>query len=519
MKKKLLLTTCIFISLSGTLLAQWQQTNCNCNNSSVIGVNDTVIFEGTGGQNISRSLDGGANWTSVFTTAFGTAMAIRGTGTVLLAALAWDRSPGLVMKTRNNGNNWIQATGLSPTIDGFVTSFAFSGRNTYAGDYSNGVYLSTDIGSTWTAVNTNLTNLNVNALAASGINVFAGTNGGGVFLSSDTGGHWMAVNTNLTNLTINALAFSGTSLYAGTAGGGVFVSSDTGNTWTASNINLTNLSITSLVVNGTQIFAGTNSGVFLSMNNGANWTAINTGLASNNVSSLAISGTDIYGVFNGSGVWKRTLSDIITCVPTSSAVSPHACFSYTSPSGNYLWNVSNTYSDTLLNDAGCDSVITIHLTIDTVDVSVIQNSVTLTANAALATFQWVDCNGFTTLAGETDSAFTAATVGNYAVVITQNGCIDTTDCFNITGVGISDQNFEKNIRIIPNPSSGKFILECDLRLTNVKVEITDIVGRMVYKVIFDQPESVNIELNHPSGVYFLTVETANSKSTWKLIKE
>jgi len=40
-----------------------------------------------------------------------------------------------------------------------------------------------------------------------------------------------------------------------------------------------------------------------------------------------------------------------------------ACGSYTSPSGNYTWTVSNTYMDTIPNSVGCDSVITINLTV------------------------------------------------------------------------------------------------------------------------------------------------------------
>ena len=52
-----------------------------------------------------------------------------------------------------------------------------------------------------------------------------------------------------------------------------------------------------------------------------------------------------------------------------------ACGSYTSPSGNYTWNTSGMYMDTLPAASGCDSIFTIDLTIQ-------QNSFdTLTAQA------------------------------------------------------------------------------------------------------------------------------------------
>lgn len=52
------------------------------------------------------------------------------------------------------------------------------------------------------------------------------------------------------------------------------------------------------------------------------------------------------------------------CLSTSSSISPGVCFSYTSPSGNYTWNSTGVYTDTLMNNNGCDSIITINLTIN-----------------------------------------------------------------------------------------------------------------------------------------------------------
>lgn len=51
-----------------------------------------------------------------------------------------------------------------------------------------------------------------------------------------------------------------------------------------------------------------------------------------------------------------------SCSETSSSITESACGSYTSPN-NKLWTTSGTYNDTISNAAGCDSVITINLTI------------------------------------------------------------------------------------------------------------------------------------------------------------
>ena len=55
-----------------------------------------------------------------------------------------------------------------------------------------------------------------------------------------------------------------------------------------------------------------------------------------------------------------------------SMITPIACNSYISPSGNYVYTNSGTYLDTLQSASGCDSIITINLSIlesiDTVDI-------------------------------------------------------------------------------------------------------------------------------------------------------
>ncbi len=70
------------------------------------------------------------------------------------------------------------------------------------------------------------------ALAVSGTNIFAGADGDGVFRSTNNGTTWTLVSTGITNTRIFALATSGTNLYAGTFGGGVFLSTNNGTNWT-----------------------------------------------------------------------------------------------------------------------------------------------------------------------------------------------------------------------------------------------------------------------------------------------
>ena len=66
-----------------------------------------------------------------------------------------------------------------------ILSLATSGNNIFAGTFPNGVWLSTNYGTTWTQ--TALNNQTIYSLAVSGNNVFAGTWTNGVWISTNNG--------------------------------------------------------------------------------------------------------------------------------------------------------------------------------------------------------------------------------------------------------------------------------------------------------------------------------------------
>lgn len=151
---------------------------------------------------------------------------------------------------------WVQTPG--PYLS-YANAFAVSGTNIFLGTNGAGVFLCTDNGTTWTAVNSGLASPYISSLAVSGTNLYAGTFRDGVFLSSDTGKNWNNVSTGLTNLEISSLAAGGTGLFAGTFGGGIFRSTDNGANWTAVNsgIMALHIQVYSLTVIGANLFAGT----------------------------------------------------------------------------------------------------------------------------------------------------------------------------------------------------------------------------------------------------------------------
>jgi ligand-binding sensor domain-containing protein len=175
------------------------------------------------------------------------------------------------------------------------------------------VYLSSNNGQYWAAVDSGLTYPNVYALAINGNDIFTGTYLGGMFFSSNNGSTCTAINSGLpANTIVRAIAVNGDTILAGTYGDGVYISSNNGSSWEAADSGLTSVNILSLAISGNYVFAGTDSrGVFMSSNDGLQWASINTGLTdSTGIYALTISGNTLFAGTSAGGVWKRTLSEL-----------------------------------------------------------------------------------------------------------------------------------------------------------------------------------------------------------------
>jgi phosphodiesterase/alkaline phosphatase D-like protein len=225
-----------------------------------------------------------------------------------------------------------QAVGLSgQIIENFgINSNAAGGMNLFAGTCTGGVFVSTNNGTSWTALNSGLPTGSSNQSLVTSFafiptetgdtNIFAGT-WEGVYLSTNNGSSWTSVSSGLTNSHVQSFALlpngsGGTNIFAGTWGG-LFLSTNNGSSWKAVNTVLTNTFVSSLLVNGTNLFAGTDTnGVFLSTDSGTNWTAVGSGLPmslenSTLVSSLiacpnGIGGTNLFAGTERDGIFIST---------------------------------------------------------------------------------------------------------------------------------------------------------------------------------------------------------------------
>ena len=160
------------------------------------------------------------------------------------------------------------------------------------------------------------------------------------------------------------------------------------------------------------------------------------------------------------------------------------------------------------------------------DTSVSLNGFTLSSNAGGASYQWIeDCgNGNLVIPGETNQNFTATSNGNYAVVVTQNGCTDTSNCYTITGVGINDGHAsEEGFAIYPNPTTGYFTISSNPLQKNTPINIR--VENMFGQVVLQQngnseSRSQQLDLSpYVNGIYLVRIETTESTQIIRVIKQ
>jgi hypothetical protein len=141
------------------------------------------------------------------------------------------------------------------------------------------------------------------------------------------------------------------------------------------------------------------------------------------------------------------------------------------------------------------------------DTTVNQFNNAFTANEANASYQWISCNPYSILIGDTNQSYTATTNGEYAVIIYKNGCQDTSTCLTVNGVSVQDFINENQILIYPNPTSSILMIECqnpNFVESNSEAILYNTLGEIIFKEKIKPNGKAQFNVSSlNSGVYYL----------------
>jgi hypothetical protein len=142
-----------------------------------------------------------------------------------------------------------------------------------------------------------------------------------------------------------------------------------------------------------------------------------------------------------------------------------------------------------------------------VNTDVTQNGPDLTAVESSATYQWINCVGNVTIPGATDQTYTATFDGTYAVIVTLNGCTDTSDCYEVSGLAVGTP--QAAILIHPNPTDELVTIRIVGDGLISGIQVTDVSGRTVFAADIQGETKVDIVLDN-CGLYLVTVHRMGS---------
>ena len=224
-----------------------------------------------------------------------------------------------------------------------------------------------------------------------------------------------------------------------------------------------------------------------------------------NGQTYTTAGTYTATLVNAAGCDSTATLVLTVNQPTSSTTDVTVCYGETYEFNGQTYNATGTYTATLTNAAGCDSVATLNLTVRPENAPIEE---TVTLNNDELPYTW---------RGEQYTEFGTYTVAGED----ENGCPQEYVLTLVHNSGIAEVENEYSIALYPNPTSENATLSVKGLNEEATVIVTDQAGRVISttKLALGQ-ETMEVETTKlASGVYYIRIQTANSVRTEKLIRK
>jgi hypothetical protein len=257
--------------------------------------------------------------------------------------------------------------------------------------------------------------------------------------------------------------------------------------------------------------------------------------SSGTYNSIAVSGPNallLHGTFDGAidynldtsimynnnsfGMTDVFLTQMDNCHQSLQNLPVTACNIYTI--GPFTYYQSSNVMMSFPSSSQCDSVINFQIAIVNPTISVNQTANNLTALASGAIYQWYNCTTNTLIPNATNQQFVATSNGNYSVIITQNGCTDTSLCYTVNGLTNDEYYKKEKLLVYPNPIKSEVYIDLNEVKEDIQVIVFDIAGREIYHHNAKNVSSIMLNLPFTNQTFFMKVLVDGNVTSYKMYK-
>jgi photosystem II stability/assembly factor-like uncharacterized protein len=176
---------------------------------------------------------------------------------------------------------------------------------------------------------------------------------------------------------------------------------------------------------------------------------------------------------------------------------------------------NSTATYILTNAAGCDSIVTLDLTINDEVATIISNGNSLVCTNLDGIIQWVDCdNANAPIVGADNNTFTPSVSGNYAAQLDFFGCTTISNCINITVSSINESS-ASTFTLYPNPTND--IVNLENLKAGTMITVYDVTGKVVYSELVSSTVSVIATSAWENGLYLVQTTYEGLSQQTKLV--
>ena len=229
---------------------------------------------------------------------------------------------------------------------------------------------------------------------------------------------------------------------------------------------------------------------------------------------------DVAGLSDYATIYGIKMNGYVSiCKQTYDTIHKVICAKTPFVFNNQALNKAGLYYDTLTNVNGCDSLITLDLKVDSLNLNVLNNNsdslISLHNNAI--SYQWIDCdNNNTIINNETNRIFKPIKSGSYAVIVNNSICSDTSSCISFNKITGLESDITSNFASVsPDPVTDKINITLNENI-NGEVAVLDVNGNTILQESFSGNHISLSTVGIKNGLYFVKINIENKSIAKKI---